>query len=95
MAKKKKASMAKNPPKGFAIDKDLKLRRESSLKKYSKIDYHIHSSVGDAVVSPQEIMDFCEKHTDLDLIAITDHDQIKGSFMARDYAKKIGTGSRL
>jgi predicted metal-dependent phosphoesterase TrpH len=32
----------------------------------------------------QEILDYVEHETDLDLIAITDHDEIRGAFEARD-----------
>ncbi len=55
---------------------------------YGKADFHIHSSIGDAVCSPYEIVDYVEHHTDLDVIAITDHDQIKGGIIAREYALK-------
>lgn len=55
-----------------------------------KADFHIHSSIGDAVCSPQEIVDYVEKNTDLDVIAITDHDQIKGGIIAKEYAEQKG-----
>ncbi len=57
-------------------------------KIYGKADFHIHSSIGDAIPTPEEIVDYVEHHTDLNVIAITDHDQIKGGFIARDYAIK-------
>lgn len=59
-------------------------------KNYGKADFHIHSSIGDAVCTPEEIVDYVEHHTDLDVIAITDHDQIKGGIIAREYAIKKG-----
>jgi predicted metal-dependent phosphoesterase TrpH len=61
--------------------------KEKIKNGFSKADYHIHSSIGDAIATPQEIVDYCEKFTDLSIIAITDHDQIKGGISARDYAK--------
>jgi predicted metal-dependent phosphoesterase TrpH len=57
-------------------------------KGFAKADYHIHTSIGDAVCSPEEIVDHVEKNTDLKVIAITDHDQIKGGIAAREYALK-------
>ncbi len=85
---KKKSFLAKNPPAGYAINGKGEIIKESKLKGYGKADYHIHSSIGDAVVTPEEIVDFCEHETDLDVIAITDHDQIKGSIQAKEYAKR-------
>lgn len=55
---------------------------------WSKADYHIHTSVGDAVCSPKEIVDHAAKKTDLKVIAITDHDQIKGAIEAKEYCEK-------
>jgi len=55
---------------------------------FGKADYHIHSSIGDAVCTVQEILDYVEQYTDLDVIAITDHDQIKGAIEAQEYALK-------
>lgn len=62
--------------------------KEKIKKGFSKADYHIHSSIGDAIATPEEIVDYCEKFTDLTVIAITDHDQIKGGIIAQEYAKK-------
>lgn len=49
-----------------------------------KADLHMHSSVGDGLASVQEILDYVENSTDLDVIAITDHDDIRGSLRARE-----------
>ncbi len=57
-------------------------------KTYGKADFHVHSSIGDGINSPFEIVDYVEHHTDLNVIAITDHDQIKGGIIAREYALK-------
>lgn len=66
----------------------MKYTKEKIENGFSKADYHIHSSIGDAIASPEEIVDYCENFTDLSVIAITDHDQIKGSLIAQEYAKK-------
>jgi predicted metal-dependent phosphoesterase TrpH len=49
-------------------------------------DLHIHSAVGDGLATVRAILDFAEQATDLDLIAITDHDEIRGALEARDLA---------
>ncbi len=55
-----------------------------------KADLHIHSSAGDGLPAVHEILDHVEKETDLDLIAITDHDLIEGSLEARDLVARGG-----
>ena len=64
------------------------MKKDKLPKGFSKADYHIHTSVGDAVCTPEEIVDFVEHKTDISVIAITDHDQIKGGIAAREYAKR-------
>jgi len=49
-----------------------------------KADLHIHSRAGDGVASVFEIVEYVEHKTDLDLIAITDHDLIEGAMEARE-----------
>ena len=53
-----------------------------------RADLHIHSGAGDGVASVSEILEYVEHETDLDLIAITDHDLIHGSLDARDLVAK-------
>lgn len=53
-----------------------------------RADLHIHSGAGDGVASVAEILDYVEHETDLDLIAITDHDLIHGSLDARHLVAK-------
>jgi predicted metal-dependent phosphoesterase TrpH len=40
---------------------------------------HIHTSCNDGTASVREILDFTRDHTDLDVIAITDHDRLRGA----------------
>jgi predicted metal-dependent phosphoesterase TrpH len=49
-------------------------------------DLHMHSAVGDGLATVRQILDHVERNTDLDLIAITDHDDVEGAFEARDLA---------
>lgn len=54
-----------------------------------KLDPHIHSCYsGDARSSPKSIINQARK-IKLDIIAISDHDTIKGSRIASEISKKI------
>jgi predicted metal-dependent phosphoesterase TrpH len=53
-------------------------------------DLHIHSAVGDGLATVAQILDYVEQRTDLDLIAITDHDEVRGALDARDLAASRG-----
>lgn len=55
-----------------------------------KADVHIHSATGDALPTVEEIVEFAEHETDLDVVAITDHDELRGGFEARDIAERRG-----
>lgn len=55
-----------------------------------KADLHIHSDAGDALPAPRDILDYVEEHTDLDVIAITDHDEVQGALEAREIAARRG-----
>jgi predicted metal-dependent phosphoesterase TrpH len=59
-----------------------------SVPVLGKADLHIHSAAGDALPTPLEILDYVEEHTDLDLIAITDHDDVSGALEARELAER-------
>lgn len=49
-----------------------------------KADLHMHSTYSDGYESVAQIIESVEKDTDLDVIAITDHDCIDGALEARD-----------
>ena len=53
-------------------------------EKLSRADLHIHSSYSDGMPTIEQILKYTELHTDLDVIAITDHNVIDGSLRARD-----------
>jgi predicted metal-dependent phosphoesterase TrpH len=53
-----------------------------------KADLHIHSGAGDGMADVLSILEHVEHHTDLDVIAITDHDDMEGSYQARELAQK-------
>ncbi|MGQ9572379.1 MAG: PHP-associated domain-containing protein [Dehalococcoidia bacterium] len=49
-----------------------------------KADIHIHTAIGDGMFDIDELLDYVEEKTDLDVIAITDHDNINGAHAARE-----------
>jgi predicted metal-dependent phosphoesterase TrpH len=53
-----------------------------------KADIHIHSEYSDGMASVEEILEHVEHNTDLDLIAITDHDMFDGADAARELAAR-------
>jgi len=52
-----------------------------------KADLQIHSDLGDGLSTPVAILDAAEQ-AGLDVIALTDHDDIRGSFLLRDLASR-------
>jgi predicted metal-dependent phosphoesterase TrpH len=57
-------------------------------QRYGKADIHIHSAADDGLPTPAEVLDYVEHHTDLDVIAITDHDTIEGALEAVELAER-------
>jgi predicted metal-dependent phosphoesterase TrpH len=51
--------------------------------KLGRADLHMHSTYSDGVGSIEEILYQAQHHTNLDVIALTDHDVIEGSLRAR------------
>jgi predicted metal-dependent phosphoesterase TrpH len=47
-------------------------------------DIHMHTTASDGVPTPQQLLDHVQRHTNLDVIAITDHDTLDGALRARD-----------
>jgi predicted metal-dependent phosphoesterase TrpH len=55
---------------------------------YSKADTHIHTSISDGLMSPEDTVEIVATQTDLRVIAITDHDTTEGAYMAQAYARR-------
>ncbi len=55
-----------------------------------RADLQLHSDLGDGLASPEEILDAAER-CELDVIALTDHDDIRASFTLRDLAARRGS----
>ena len=53
-------------------------------------DLHIHTRASDGLIEIDELLAHVERHTDLDVIAVTDHDVLDGSLRARDLAAARG-----
>jgi predicted metal-dependent phosphoesterase TrpH len=49
-----------------------------------KADLHVHTAYGDGMAEVPELLDYVESETDLDVIAVTDHDDIRGALNARE-----------
>jgi predicted metal-dependent phosphoesterase TrpH len=49
-----------------------------------KADMHLHTLYSDGTTSVAEVLAYVEYHTDLDLVAITDHERIDGALRARE-----------
>ena len=56
--------------------------------KHGKADLHMHSTYSDGSASIEQILAYTQRRTDLDVIALTDHDVIEGSLRARDLWSK-------
>ena len=52
-----------------------------------RADLQLHSDLGDGLAPPHAILDAAER-AGLNVIALTDHDDIRGSFLIRDIAAK-------
>ncbi len=53
-----------------------------------KIDLHTHSTCSDGTMTPKELMHYA-KEKQLDVIALSDHDCLKGLAEARKYAEQL------
>lgn len=53
-----------------------------------KADIHIHTTHSDGMATVEQVLEFAEHKTDLDLIAITDHDMFDGADEARNLAAR-------
>jgi len=60
----------------------------SNQDRFGMADIHIHTAVGDGMAEIPELLDYVEEHTQLDVIAVTDHDEIVGGYQARDIVAK-------
>ncbi len=57
-------------------------------KRRGKADLHMHTTASDGMGTVEEVLDWVQNHTDMDVVAITDHDEIRGAWAARDLMAK-------
>ncbi|MEO6396910.1 MAG: PHP-associated domain-containing protein [Tepidiformaceae bacterium] len=55
-----------------------------------KADLHIHTRVSDGMSTIEQVLEYAEHHTDLDVIAVTDHEDATGGLRARELAASRG-----
>jgi predicted metal-dependent phosphoesterase TrpH len=66
-----------------------------------KADMHLHTLYSDGTASVRAVLDHVERATDLDVIAVTDHERIDGALRAReihaagDYAFELVVGEEI
>jgi predicted metal-dependent phosphoesterase TrpH len=83
----KAIDIAENGSLGTAL---LKKRRQmTQLQAHDsgmlgRADLHMHSTYSDGIGTIQQILHHVEHNTDLDVIALTDHDVVEGALRARD-----------
>jgi predicted metal-dependent phosphoesterase TrpH len=53
-----------------------------------RADLHLHTLASDGLMSWRRLLDHAEQHTALDLIAITDHDEVSAAHEAREWAAR-------
>ncbi len=52
-----------------------------------KADLHLHTWASDGMASVKDLLDWVNDATDLDVVAITDHDTMEGAFEARELVR--------
>ncbi len=58
-------------------------------------DLHMHTLASDGLISARDLVEHVEAHTDLDIIAVTDHDETSGALEAREWAARRGYRVRV
>jgi predicted metal-dependent phosphoesterase TrpH len=53
----------------------------------TKADLHLHTTYSDGHATPAQVVHHIIQHTDIRVIAITDHDEITGAYEAHKYAE--------
>jgi predicted metal-dependent phosphoesterase TrpH len=53
-------------------------------------DLHLHTLASDGLIGARELVEHVDAQTDLDVIAVTDHDETSGALEAREWAARRG-----
>jgi hypothetical protein len=59
-----------------------------ATKRLGKADLHLHTTASDGMGTVEEMLEYVQDKTDLDVISITDHDEVRGAWAARELAAK-------
>jgi predicted metal-dependent phosphoesterase TrpH len=62
---------------------------------FGRADLHLHTLASDGLCGPRELVDFVEYQTDLDVIAITDHDESSAAREAQEWVARRGYRVRV
>lgn len=60
----------------------------SGIRNYGKADIHMHTNMTDGSASVSQILEYVEHESDLDVIAITDHDDMRAGYLASELAAR-------
>lgn len=55
-----------------------------------RADLHTHTLASDGLMSARALVDYVEEHTELDVVAITDHDEVAAALEGREWAAQRG-----
>ena len=55
-----------------------------AVVRFGQADLQIHTAHGDGMADARALLDHVEERTDLDVIAVTDHDDVRGALIARE-----------
>lgn len=59
---------------------------DSRVPHIGRADVHLHTDAVDGLQSAADLLNYAEYQTDLGVVAVTDHDEIRGALKARDLA---------
>src|SRR2546426_4151171 len=88
---KKQQEEARRPSESICLGTAMLKRRKQMTQqqayhsgKLGMADLHMHSTYSDGLGTIEQILDYVQHETELDVIALTDHDVIEGALRARD-----------
>ena len=70
--------------------RDLRAETPDVPPRLGRADMHIHTIASDGTASAAQILDYVERRTDLDVIAIADHERIEAGLECRRLARERG-----
>lgn len=68
----------------------MKKEKKTKISQISKADLHVHTCFSDGKPTAESLIDYVASKTDLAVIAVTDHNEVKGAYEARKIARQRG-----